>query len=338
MTEFFLGIDGGQSHTTALIADAGGRICGCGRGGESNHTRAPGGRERLETAILKSVGEAMQNAGLIAHGLPPDEKRKALRGFRFASAHLAMTGEPEDKVAIVRQLLRAKKLVVGHDAPGALAGALPDKEAGVARIIVLAGTGSVAIGEKGYKQSRIGGRGYLFSDEGSAFAIARETLARALRAEDCAGKPDQLHLSLLEFFERDSLKAIAEDFYAGLITRERLASFTSQVNRLARDGNETAIAILWKAALQLAEMVQMAAGCLNGRSADRQLARISYGGGVFKSRILFAEFSRSLKTALPQAEILKPRFGPDIGALLLAYRQGGINLTETLLKHVAGTH
>jgi N-acetylglucosamine kinase-like BadF-type ATPase len=334
--DYFLGIDGGQSHTTALIADADGRIIGRGRGGESNHTRAPGGRERLEQAIVSSVGEALQQAGLLARRLKFEEKKRAIRELKLASAHLSMTGEPEDKIAIVRTLLRAKRLKVDHDAPGALSGALPHANEGAVRIIVLAGTGSVAFGEKGKRQARIGGRGYIFSDEGSAFAIARECVALALRCEERGIRREAIRRALLDFFQRDSLEAIIEDFYAGLISRERLAAFTSRIDDLARDGDPDAATMLQSAAVNLAGMAQAAAARLCENQPERQLIRLSYAGGVFRSRILFSEFRKWLNTFLPQAEIIRPRFGPEVGALLLAYRNAGIKITETLLANVAG--
>ena len=39
----FLGVDGGQSGTTALIGDETGRVLGTGRGGPCNHVRASEG-------------------------------------------------------------------------------------------------------------------------------------------------------------------------------------------------------------------------------------------------------------------------------------------------------
>ncbi|HWQ36153.1 MAG TPA: BadF/BadG/BcrA/BcrD ATPase family protein, partial [Blastocatellia bacterium] len=298
----------------------------------SNHTRAPGGRERLETAVTKSVSEAMQRAGLIERGLSIEEKKKAVRNFKFVSAHLAMTGEPEDKIEIVRTLLRAKRLKVGHDAPGALAGALPDADFAGAKIIVLAGTGSVAYGEKGKRQARIGGRGYLFSDDGSAFAMSREALRLALRGEDRGRVPEGLSSALSAYFNRDSLRTIAEDFYAGVISRERFAGFAAQLDRLAAS-DETAFGIIEQAAAELAEMAEAAALRLNAAS---QSVQISYGGGVFSSRRLLRLFATTMKALLPQAEIRAPRFGPDTGALLLAFRQAGIKITETILNHAAG--
>ncbi|MFN0119500.1 MAG: BadF/BadG/BcrA/BcrD ATPase family protein [Blastocatellia bacterium] len=333
MTEYFLGIDGGQSHTTALLADARGVIAGRGQAGESNHTRAPGGRERLEQAVVKSTYEAMKQAGLAAGDLAYREQRQQVRAFRFASAHLAMTGEPADKTAIVGQLLTAALIEVGHDAPGALMGALPETDLETTRIIILSGTGSVAVGEKNGQRTRIGGRGYMFSDDGSGFAIAREALRQALRGADRGAEDMELRDALLTFFRRTRLQDIAEDFYAGEISHEQLAGFARELDKLAQLNNAQAVHILTSAARELVEMVTAAATGLNASSAD---ALVSYSGGVFRSELVMRCFAAGIAETLPRATLTLPRFGPDKGALLLAFRQRGKQINGELLTHVAG--
>lgn len=327
---YFLGIDGGQSHTTALIADGRGRILGRGGAGPSNHTREPGGRERLINAVTKSVGEALQEAGLLKSGRIPPEGGTT-NNFKFASAHLAMTGEPEDKVAIVHELLCADHLQVGHDAPGALAGAL----AGGPGVIVLAGTGSVACGEtRDGRYARAGGHGYLFGDEGAAFSIARDAVSAVLWSLDSGGKSD-LQKALLAHFKRRTPKAIAEDVYAGVLSRDRLASFAAQVGKLAEQGDGTARGLIDKAAWELFRLAMMPARRLK---LEKQPLKISYGGGVFKSRRLLARFTAEISIELPQAHVVAPRFGPDIGALLLAFRQAGKEITPKLLENISRTY
>ena len=63
-----------------------------------------------------------------------------------------------------------------HDTPIAHAGALEGRSG----VVVIAGTGSVVYGrnDEGWSCT-LGGWGFLFGDEGSAFAIARDSLARA---------------------------------------------------------------------------------------------------------------------------------------------------------------
>jgi N-acetylglucosamine kinase-like BadF-type ATPase len=56
--QFYLGVDGGQSGTTALIGDKHGRIMGRGDGGPCNHAAAAEGRAKLERAVAESLGAA----------------------------------------------------------------------------------------------------------------------------------------------------------------------------------------------------------------------------------------------------------------------------------------
>jgi N-acetylglucosamine kinase-like BadF-type ATPase len=319
---YFLGLDGGQSHTTALVADARGNILGRGGAGASNHTREPGGRERLIAAITQSVGEALDRAGL-----SKKLKQKPLREFRFAGAHLAMCGVPEYKNDIVRQLLTADVLEVGHDAPGALAGA----HAGEEGVIVLAGTGSVACGEtREGKFLRVGGHGYMFGDEGSGFAIARESLIVALRNQDrdesCVLTP-----ALLKHFRRASIHDLIEDFYAGELSRDRLASFAARAGKLADQEVGAAQEIVDHAACVLAEMAVVTALRLD---FSQRPIRISYGGGVFRNTRLLTRFAAEVSIWLSRTQIIKPRFGPDVGALLLAYRQAGKRVTPKMLANL----
>lgn len=323
---YFLGIDGGQSHTTALVANAHGRILGCGHAGASNHTRAPGGRERLTNAVNQAVGAALQQAGLLGTG--------TVRMFPFTSAYLALTGVPEDKIAIVNELLSAEFLTVAHDAPGALAGA----HAGQPGVIVLAGTGSVACGEafdaRGERRYvRVGGRGYLFADEGSAFAIARQALSLALRRADRVAGYDELQTALLEHFARPDLTSISEDIYAGVLSRDELASFAAVVAALAERSVPLAQQLIDQAAEDLAELADAVTQCLQAAYP----LDVSYHGGVFKSPRLFAQFNIAITRRLPSARVVAPRFTAPIGALLLAYRQAGRAITAQLLDQLETT-
>ena len=61
--ELYLGIDGGQTQTKAVVADASGHVLGRGIGGPSNHVEAPGGRDRLRAGVTDSTNAALREAG-----------------------------------------------------------------------------------------------------------------------------------------------------------------------------------------------------------------------------------------------------------------------------------
>src|SRR5262245_11415908 len=100
----FLGVDGGQSATKALIGDEHGRMLGAGTAGPCNHTAGAEGRARLERAVTGSVAAACQQAGI------------DVASVRFRAACFGMSGGPEDKETILAEILRTEKLIVTTDA------------------------------------------------------------------------------------------------------------------------------------------------------------------------------------------------------------------------------
>ena len=89
--QYFLGVDGGQSSTTALIGDASGRVLGMGRGGPCNHVSGDEARVRFTTAVGGCVAQAREAAGLATD-------------VEFAAACFGFSGSPADKDALVASL------------------------------------------------------------------------------------------------------------------------------------------------------------------------------------------------------------------------------------------
>src|SRR3984957_3010301 len=241
MPQYFLGVDGGQSSTTALIGDDTGRVLGVGRGGPCNHVGASEGRTRFIDAVQSSLRAACLQAGL-----PP--------GVRFRSACLGFSGGPADKASILNELLVSDRTLVTDDAVIALAGAT----AGEPGIVVIAGTGSIALGRNaGDRTARAGGWGYLFGDEGGAFWIARQALRAALRFEEGWGVPTALRAILLNFMisrnvPMRNMNDLLHRCYTVEFPRPRVASLSVLVNHAAESGDPVALEILDAAARELA--------------------------------------------------------------------------------------
>src|SRR4051794_37648380 len=127
MAALFLGIDGGQSGTTAVIGDDTGRVLGSGRGGPCNHVAASGGRAKFFNAIERCLRQAC------------DEAQLDRAAVTFEAVCAGFSGGPADKEAYLRELISANHYIVTIDALIALSGAT----AGEPGIITIAGTGSI---------------------------------------------------------------------------------------------------------------------------------------------------------------------------------------------------
>jgi N-acetylglucosamine kinase-like BadF-type ATPase len=315
-SKIFLGVDGGQSHTEAVIADENGNVLASGFGGASNHAEHPGGRDRLRNAIFKSVGEALKTANL-----------PSLEKTTFTAAHFGMTGGADYKEAIIGEIVKAEHLIVGHDAPTALFGAT----AGEPGIVVIAGTGSVIYGENRQGETtKIGGLGYLFSDEGSGFWLALQTIRLAIKEQDGLLAPSGLEQLVLDFFRRGKIRELTNDFYNAKITRDDLASFAKAAHEAAIAGNSVLQEQIRFGASVLVESVQSAVK----RLCLQEKFPVAGVGGMFQGELISEYFSEFLQKEIPGAVFTEPQFNPAIGALLLAYKQSKIEINELLLTNL----
>ncbi len=304
MSAYFLGVDGGQSSTTAIIGDENGRVLGIGRGGPSNHVRASEGRAKFINAINASLRAACLDAGLEAATI------------RFVSACLGLSGGPAEKQAILGEILAADRILVTDDATIALSGAL----GGEPGIVIIAGTGSIAFGRNAQgRTARAGGWGYLFGDEGGGFWIVRQALRAALRWEEGWGSPTALRAMLLDSTGTRNMNDLMHRCYTPEFPRARVASLSRLVNNAAENGDPMARNIFSEAAHELAQLAR----AVSSQLFDPQdQARCAYVGGVFHSRILRTRFREALERE-PGLVATPPVHVPAIGALLEAYRAVG---------------
>jgi N-acetylglucosamine kinase-like BadF-type ATPase len=304
----FLGVDGGQSSTTALIADETGRVLGRGADGPCNHVQsAAAGREKFIRVIGGCVRAAASAAGL--GGEMPS----------FRAACLGFSGGPADKREILREMLSADELLVTTDAAIALAGAC----GGGAGMITIAGTGHISMG-RGLdgRLARAGGWGYLFGDEGGGFWIACQAVRAAMRVHENWGTSTSLHGRLLAATGFEDANAMMHAMYTAEWPRKRVAALAPIVDDEAENGDLEARDILERGAAELMKISGIVRGNL---FADDAAARLSPIGSVWRCRLLREHFVALWTRANPLNSFAPPAAGPAAGALFEAFRIGGIS-------------
>ena len=295
MSALFAGIDGGQSSTICVIGDEEGRILARGSSGPADEIGEGPGSTRLHDALAGALDDARRHGGLA-----PDTS--------YAVIVAGVSGY-EGRISGRAPELPARRLRLVHDALIAHEGAL----AGAPGVVAIAGTGSVVYGRSaGGAERTFGGWGYLLGDEGSAFHLAREALSATMRAQD-DGDASQAAASraACEFFGALSLRELARGIYAGEIDRARIAAFAPAVHDF-----ESLAPIAQRGAERIAALV--AAAVRAGAAPSVALC-----GGAFSSPS-YARRVRAAIEAASGAAVVEPRYDPACGALLLAYREGGI--------------
>jgi len=286
-------VDGGGSKTQGAWADAAGQVwlapsvAGC------NPQDNPVWRENLGRAI-----------GL----LPPDAARVTLG--------LAGFGEvPSDDDAMVRvadQLLPGRATVM-NDVALAYRGAFPNG----AGVLILAGTGSMAMASGPAGLVRSGGWGDAFGDEGSGWWIGRAALATAARMTD-GRQPDTgfagALAEMLGITDDAGPFALLGWVMAQKHPRSAIASVARQIDRLSGQGDATASALLQAAADELHLHIIAAAH----RAGLPQTTDWACAGSVFNSDAVRHQLTlRMGKPAVP------PRLDALGGGLWLAALAAG---------------
>jgi N-acetylmuramic acid 6-phosphate etherase len=274
-----LGIDGGGTHTTALLA-CGGEVIGRGEAGPSN-LRAVG-----ETRALAALDQA------VAHAFTAAERDRVCVGR--ACLGLAGAGRSEERERIEAWAWRVRlagQVEVVTDAALLLAAGTPEGWG----LAVVAGTGSIAWGRnRDGREERAGGWGYLLGDEGSGYAIAVAALQAVVEAADGSGPQTDLTDLLLARLGLNDVRALVPAVYGGSLDRPALAALAAlvveaaerdpvaasvveqQAGRLAR----TALAAARKLRLEGEVPLALAGGLVVGseRYRERFLAALRQGG------------------------------------------------------------
>jgi N-acetylglucosamine kinase-like BadF-type ATPase len=297
----YLGVDGGQSSTTALIGDETGRVIGRGRGGPCNHVADAEGRTKFFAAVSECLKEACDRAGLDSNSVT------------FAGACLGFSGGPEDKERYSRELVRSRQYKITHDAEIALSGAT----AGEPGIIIIGGTGSMAFGRNAEgRTARAGGWGYVFGDEGGAFDIVRRALRAALQYEEGWGPATTLRDLLLKETGAANANELLHLFYTPEYPHRRVASLCPVVTQAAEQRDRVALGIFDGAAAALARFVEAVHRHL---FLTVERVPLAYIGGVFQSAPLLRSFINRVHDSIAST-VRPPRLGPAAGALLEALR------------------
>ncbi len=308
VSRYFLGVDGGQSSTTALIGDENGKVLGSGTAGPCNHVQSGDGREKFVGALTGCLEAACHKANLQAANL------------RFQAACLGFSGGPEDKRALVEELIASEHLFVTTDAWIALSGAT----GGNPGIITMAGTGSICYGRNAEaRTARAGGWGFIYGDEGGAFDLVRQSVRAMLRSEEGWGPPTALTRKLLNATGATSANDLLHRFYTSDFPRDRIASMATLVDEAVLEDDAVARQIVHHAAQQLATLT---AAVREQLFTEGQPVRVAYRGGAFRNTALLDQF-RALVERDPDCKCAPPLHKPAMGALIEAWRAAGVSYT-----------
>jgi N-acetylmuramic acid 6-phosphate etherase len=295
----YLGIEGGGTRTTALLADAAGAVLFEG-------SFDPGNLKLLSDRELQWLLKA------IAGRLPCP-----VSGLAAVAIGLAGTRAESDRDRIrhaASRIFPKVPCLATNDLETAMAAA-PARPGMAARVLVLSGTGSCCFGSTPEgRASKVGGRGHVIGDRGSSTEIGLKALRALVAQADRSGKWPKLGTLILDALALNGPDDLID--WSIRADKSDMASLAVPVFRAAALRDPLAKSILTEAAEALATD---AAACAGYLASPQQPVQFILNGGVLLKNPAFAkDVARRLKAKHPAARIEALTKPSAWGAVVLA--------------------
>lgn len=279
--DWVLAMDAGATATRAGLYDSEKRLCAELVGGPANS--AAYGPEQTAAELVR-LGRALladrPGAAVLAAGVAG----AALRAEQEALASILVRDLPVHYVRVTTDV--HPLLLANTSRPPA--------------VLAVAGTGSCVLGLDSHQNTiRIGGRGSVMGDSGSAYAVVVRALRWAAHAADGLRPPTRLQAELPRAAGVDSFDALAA--WSSLGAKWLIASLAPAVAECAREGDAVAEACLRVEARALAEQVRAACARVGLGSGSNP---VLLWGGLFTHSPLYQAL---FEEALPEWPIAVPR-------------------------------
>jgi glucosamine kinase len=290
----FVGVDAGGS-STRIVAERDGNPAGAFDALPANVRRS--GVDDAASIIARGIESTL-------HGERPDAVMVGAAG----------AGSPEIAAALRAALavhLPGVRIAVDDDAIVALRAGAAEGDG----IVLVAGTGSVALAVSNGERFRAGGHGFLIDDGGSAAWIGASAVRLLLRAFDERQPRDAMLDAVARALRAECALHVHEAIYGDADPVRKLASIAPVVIESASRGDRSASKIVQAAALELAELLRNVAR--RAKLAERDTVVVFAGGLLRENSLLTYLLETRVANELPHAAIRKG-VDPARGALALA--------------------
>lgn len=312
---YVLGVDGGQTTTTAVVVDETGCLLGIGLGGLSTNLHDSDGAERVQQAVSEAVVGAVRMADL--------------QNARIAAACLSLNGDKDEIEALCASVLPNTNLILESETRIALYSVTFGRPG----IVVVAGmrAGAYGVNTLG-EQARCGGWDGLLGDEGSGYWIAARALNACYRAYDGIDAPTLLLPLVLKHLDVNALQQVQRALTSERLCRSDIAGLSEVVSRAAAQGDRTAQRILREAGKELALSAQ---SVLRRLQFQQEAVTVGTVGGVFRAgRAVLRTFREMVKQYAPNAVIVPGRVPLAVGAALIALESIDVAIQDELLANL----
>lgn len=298
MYKYHVGIDGGGTKTLLIMKDS--------KGKKKLYKEYP-------SSNFQSIGKNKFEA-LVGQILCDIRESADDCGFEDISLCFGGAGVDReiDKIYVREVFVRQGydgKLQVYNDAVIGLVGG-NDSTFGA---IMIAGTGSIALGFDGTEEFRVGGWGHLIGDEGSGYKISVQILNEILKSIDGRTSREEDSKNLLDIINLKDQDDILEFVYTNVMDKSQIAGL-AKMFLASYDESEIVRMVLDNNLEENLDMIR----ALSKRMKKTDFELCLCGGLFEKSDIYYGLMREKVINHFPSAQVHRPKLSPVEGALILA--------------------
>lgn len=308
--EYILGIDGGGSKTTVLIADLYGNIISRAVSGASSYKSI--GKNKAVKNLNNGIFEAISNLG------SPEEVYFKSSCFGFAGNDTEKDFRINKEIVfndVLVSYLNPGKTIICNDTRIGIEAGSKNKN----KIIIIAGTGSNCFGinENG-EEAGASGWDFLLGDEGSGYRVGLRALKAVMRAYDGRGKKTLLTRTIIKALNLKEVLDLTRWAYEDQFLKAKISPLAKTVCETANMGDKISKNILAGEAVENALTVNTVAKKLGLKNKNFDLVFV---GGLFKCEKYFKDvLINKLKKKFLQVNFTPLITDPVEGAIKLAVK------------------
>lgn len=297
---YYLGIDGGGTKTQFTIINENIEVIESIKKGTSHFKQI--GLNGVEKVLRDGLDEILCKSNI---------KLDQIDGVGIGIAGYGNIKKDREAIEkVIEKIFKSYKYILKNDIEIALNGALNGEDG----IVIVSGTGSIALSKINNEYKRCGGFGYTIGDEGSAYWIGRKVVE--IFSKEVDGRLEKTYIyeiiknKLNLSNDYNFIKYINEDIKAD---RLEIAKFSEVCFEAAKLGDENAINIFNLAAKELSELINLLI-----KDFKYNNVKVSYIGGVFKSEKFILD--PLIKFLDKRCKLISPKYTADIGAAIIAMK------------------
>ncbi|WP_373893437.1 N-acetylglucosamine kinase [Virgibacillus natechei] len=318
---YVMGVDGGGTKTTAVIADMNGKIVAKDTVGPTNPNLVS--KKELKHTFLALFHSLRQHA--------PQQFSNISSIFAGISGAGNATNQKVLQESIEPLLPDNTPIQIKADAINALYSG----SYGSPGIVQIAGTGSITYGINGnLEHDRVGGWGYLLGDEGSGYDIGRKGIVAALQSVDGRGSKTILLPMLYAHFNVTNAQDLIREIYVSSTPKSVISPVAEIVFQGFKDDDPIAEKIITEAAKETTLSIKTLYEKL---FQVEEKVEVVLCGGVFQEKNILPRLIKENLQINPAIHVVLPEIPPVGGSIIGAYLMQGIGIDEAIIDTICKT-